>query len=152
MWNTLLLNKSKSSTISKNISHFTNKCNGVNSLRLHNLSDDTVSVMLKTNACWLEYVAANCLFTGNEMKKTWRKLLSLSTLLLFLQMCTWCNISLLMFLCDERKFVLIKHFINLIAFLRLLDILYRGVFFAIWSKYPTDNNNNNISQNNFLND
>ena len=36
---------------SKIYQHFTNKCNGVNSLRLHNLSDDTVSVMLKTNAC-----------------------------------------------------------------------------------------------------
>ena len=45
------ITKSKSSTISKNISHFTNRCNGVNSLRLHKLSDDTVSVMLKTNAC-----------------------------------------------------------------------------------------------------
>ena len=144
MWNTPLLKIEVFNYESKIYQHFTNKCNGVNSLRLHNLSDDTVSVMLKTNACWLEYVAANCLFTGNEMKKTWRKLLSLSTLLLFLQMCTWCNISLLMFLCDERKFVLIKHFINLIAFLRLLDILYRGVFFAIWSKYSIDNDNNNV--------
>ena len=36
---------------SKIYQHFTNKCKGMNSLRLHNLSDDTVSVMLKTNAC-----------------------------------------------------------------------------------------------------